>query len=113
VLVAKSARLEVRQLRAAAQDVVGGGGGGGTADTFPVMLQLPINGRLTALEALKVPSLPTAAVFMLQDRYQYAVVSYCPPQQPFAVPTDAIPGQIPKVSPYPVYTHASGSLLEG
>lgn len=99
VLVAKSARLEVRQLRAADNGV----------DTFPLLLQLPINGRITALEPLTVPSLPTSAVFLLQDRHQYAVISYAPQQPQLTTPS----GQLPKVSPYPVFTHASGSLESG
>ena len=96
--MAKSSRLEVRQLRTASDNNNTGGG----TDTFPVVLEMPLNGRLTALEPLRVPSLPTSAVFMLQDRNQYAVISYGTQQQ--QQQSDG------KISPYPVQTHASGSL---
>lgn len=117
--MAKSARLEVRQLcsstAAAAANNTNPANAVDTvsADTFPVLLQLPINGRLTALEALTVPSLPTSAIFLLQDRHQYAVISYYPPSAKSLPTVATAPGQLPKVSPYPVYTHASGSLESG
>ena len=90
--------MEVRQIRFDS-DADG-------TDTLPVVLQLPINGRLIALSPLSIPSIPTSALFMLQDHYHYAVVSYT--TKPPVTPTP--PGQRAKVSAHPVYTHSSGSL---
>ena len=98
MIIAKSARLEVRQIRLDS-DVDG-------TDTFPVVLQLPINGRLIALCPLSIPSISTSTIFMLRERYHYAVISYT--ARPPVIPNP--PGQRPKVSAYPVYTHSSGSL---
>jgi DNA damage-binding protein 1 len=90
--------LEVRQIQSNKD-------GNGT-DLFPVVLQLPINGRLIALNALTLPNVPTAALFLLHDRYQYAVITYNDkPQTP-----PKTPSQRNKVTAYPVYTHSSGSL---
>ena len=94
----KSARLEVRQIRFDSN--VNG------TDMFPLVLQVPINGRLIALSPLSIPSISTSAIFILTDRFQYAAISYT--TKPPTIPTP--PGQLPKVSAYPVYTHASGSL---
>src|SRR3569623_114174 len=78
VVLAKSHCLEVRQWQ---------------NDSFPVVLQAPINGRITSLVSFSVPSSPTAFVFLTTDALKYAVVSYDP-----------------TLRPYPLRTHASGSL---
>ena len=90
MLVAKSRRLEVRQLRSP------GAGGEGLSSPFPVVLQVPINGRITNLEHFSIPSMDTSLAFLLTDRFRYAAISYNPTLTP--------------CSPYPLQTHASGSL---
>ena len=60
VIVAKSRQLEVRQLR----------------ETLPVVLTLPIHGRILCLFPVDIPSLPTAALFFATERGQYAIISY-------------------------------------
>jgi DNA damage-binding protein 1 len=99
VIIAKAGRLEIRQLHSSQQEYDRSG-------ALPILLQLPLNGRLIALHPLSIPSLQTSVIFMLQDRYQYAAISYYP--QPPSLPKT--PGQTPKVAVYPVFTHASGSL---
>jgi len=81
VIVAKSRRLEVRQ---ASQD---------SSSPFPVVLTLPINGRITSMIPIKLSGTPTDYLFLTTDRYRYAVISYSQGS-----------------TPYPVKTHASGSL---
>jgi DNA damage-binding protein 1 len=81
VIVAKSRRLEVRQ---ASPD---------PSSPFPLVLTLPINGRITSMVPLKLPRTPTDYLFITTDRYRYAVISYSPEN-----------------TPYPCQTHASGSL---
>ena len=64
------------------------------ATPFPVLWGVPINGRITAVSPLQVPSSRTSYLFITTSQLQYAVIGYNP----------AAPG------PYPVTTHASGSL---
>jgi hypothetical protein len=48
---------------------------------FPVVLTVPINGRITALQALTLPNhskFTTSLLFITTDQYQYAVVGYNP-----------------------------------
>jgi len=87
-LVAKSRRLEVRQYRSASEEQAG------LPSPFPIALQVPVNGRLTSLLPLQIPSSPTAFVFCTTDRFRYAALSYSPDHSP----------------PYPIQTHATGSL---
>lgn len=81
VIVAKSRRLEVRQ---ASQD---------PSSPFPIVLTLPINGRITSMVSFKLPRAPTDYLFITTDRYRYAVITFSPEN-----------------TPYPCRTHASGSL---
>lgn len=110
--MAKSSRLEVRQLRGTATPTTADAGSGIGVDSFPVVLQLPIHGRITALEPLRIPRMSTAAIFMLLDRNQYAVISYHPSKHhpPPSTLTSHKSTKPTKVNPYPVVTHASGSL---
>ena len=103
MIIAKSQRIEVRQLRTAlvngeeddptssataANSIIN------AATPFPVLWSVPVNGRITAMSPLKVPSSRTSYLFITTDQLQYAVIGYNP----------TTPG------PYPVTTHASGSL---
>lgn len=84
IIVAKSRRLEVRQYRSNDESL---------QSLFPVVLTVPINGRITSLLPFSVDASPTSYLFMTTDKLRYAVVSY-----------DA------SVTPYPFITHASGSV---
>ena len=125
VLIAKSSRLEVRQLTQAVIDEDGAAtttpAMPSASDTFPVVLQLPINGRLIALHPIRVPGLSTSAVFILQERNHYAVISYDPlgtnstnslSPPPQAGPSSNDNNNNQRLNPYPVQTHASGRLDE-
>ena len=101
-MVAKSRRLEVRRLRSSSnsdEDRMSGtdpaaGDGGGVPSPFPVVLQVPINGRIVSLLPLKIPNSATSYAFLMTDQFNYAVISHNP----------SVPG------PYPIKTHASGSF---
>lgn len=95
VIVAKSNRLEVRQLRSATEGM----------SPFPVVVSVPINGRIVALAPIKVASSETSYVFVLTNRQQYAVLAYDPKNSS----TDPS-GK--KHNPYPIVTLASGSLKD-
>ncbi len=81
--MAKSGRLEVRQ---ACQD-------DNSSSPFPVVLTLPIHGRITTMVPIRLKDETTDYLFLTTDRYRYAVISYSP-----------------ESTPYPVKTLASGSL---
>jgi DNA damage-binding protein 1 len=49
-----------------------------TSSPFPVVLSVPINGRITSLTALPLPSHMTSLLFLTTDQYQYAVIGYNP-----------------------------------
>eukprot|EP00980_Cylindrotheca_fusiformis_P029024 scaffold22701_cov123-Cylindrotheca_fusiformis.AAC.3 len=72
VVVGKSRRLEIRRLKVDEEE------DGGISSPFPVILSIPINGRITSLAALPLASHPTALLFMTTDQYQYAVIGYNP-----------------------------------
>ena len=81
VIIAKSRRLEIRQ---ASNDANA---------PFPLLFQVPVNGRVTSLLPLKIPQSQTSYLFMTTDRFRYAVVGFDSTRQP-----------------YPIATHASGSF---
>jgi len=110
VLVSKSRRIEVRQLRssAAATDASAAAAAAATANSmvqspFPVVLTVPLNGKLTSLCPFKTAHSPTSYVFFTTDQFRYAVISYEDPA--------GAGGSRKRTSPYPVRTHASGSFL--
>jgi DNA damage-binding protein 1 len=90
VLVAKSRRIEIRQLSSPTDNAESSA----SSSPFSVVLQFPINGRITSMVPFQVRSEEKSLVFFTTDRYRYAVISYDAKQ----------PG------PYPIRTHASGSL---
>lgn len=67
VVIAKSRRLEVRQLRQEDEE---------TSSPFPVVFSCPINGRITSMVPLTLAHHETALLFMTTDQYQYAVIGY-------------------------------------
>jgi len=83
VIIAKSRRLEIRQ---ASNDA---------NSPFPIILQVPVNGRVTSLLPLKVPLSPTSYLFITTDRFRYAVIGFDPTRQP-----------------HPIATHASGTFKQ-
>jgi len=98
VVIGKSRSLEVRQLRssvkASSQDgetQIGSSGG----SPFPVVLNAPINGRITSLSAIQLDSKPTSLLFLTTDKHQYAVIGYDP-----------------ELTPHSIRTYASGSLKD-
>ena len=83
VIIAKSRRLEIRQ---ASNDANA---------PFPLVLQVPVNGRITSLIPLKIPQSPTSYLFITTDRFRYAVISFDLTCQP-----------------YPMATHSAGSFRD-
>ena len=92
VVIAKSRRLEIRQLQVPSDDTADGGKAH-PSSPFPIVWSVPVNGRITSLEKIQIPSCPTSFLFITTDQQQYAVLGYNP-----------------HATPYPVETHASGSL---
>jgi len=119
VLVAKSRRIEVRQLRSEAEKSTWG-----LPSPFPIVLQIPIHGRLTSLIPFQLPKWKKSLVFITTDRFQYAVLSHNPQvisrRRRCAAPRPAPPtstssrsDSLSTYSPYPIETHASGSFKGG
>jgi DNA damage-binding protein 1 len=107
ILIAKPRRIEVRQLQSHHQQPIttdssmhNGDEKVRNKDAFPIVLQLNgINGNIVAMEPLRaVPAkyFETTPIFILQERFRYAVIQYNS-----------------NMAPYPVVTHASGSLASG
>lgn len=71
VVIGKSRRLEIRQLKVDEEE-------DGASSPFPVILSIPINGRITSLAALPLAGHPTSLLFMTTDQFQYAVIGYNP-----------------------------------
>lgn len=67
----------------------------GSGSPFPVVLNAPINGRITSLTAIQLDSKPTSLLFVTTDQHQYAVIGY-----------DA------QLTPHYIRTYASGSLKD-
>jgi DNA damage-binding protein 1 len=121
VIVAKSRRLEVRQLRTSQDDDDDNNDDDDDDEQansnvlpspFPVVLTVPINGRITSLQSIQIPTHPTALLFLTTDQYQYAVISYNGSASASASshpPPNATTNTNPH-NPYPIVTHASGSL---
>lgn len=129
VFVAKSRRLELRTWQSSEHTAssatttpgVGVGNntnGGGDAShngsdssektsLFPVLASVPINGRLTSLETLRISSAPIDFVFCTTERHQYAVLSYS------AAAANSNTSGGGGGGPYPFITHASGRLPSG
>jgi DNA damage-binding protein 1 len=63
--------LEIRQLKVDEVEE-------GISSPFPVILSVPINGRITSLAALPLASHPTSLLFLTTDQHQYAVIGYKP-----------------------------------
>lgn len=85
-MVAKSRRLEVRQLRTTTEGL----------SPFPILASVPINGRIVGLVPFKVHGSDTSYVFVLTARQQYAVLAYDRTNSGSAA--------------YPLVTLASGTL---
>ena len=88
MIIAKSRRLEVRQLlrpenERTSDDSQGGAAvaplpesssSSSTTSPFPIVLSVPIHGRITSLTPIKLPNYPTSLLFITTDQYQYAVI---------------------------------------
>eukprot|EP00934_Nitzschia_sp_Nitz4_P007930 Nitzschia sp. Nitz4//scaffold17_size182527//65374//69935//NITZ4_001847-RA/size182527-processed-gene-0.49-mRNA-1//-1//CDS//3329539319//7920//frame0 len=94
VIVGKSRRLEIRQLRQ--EDEV---------SPFPVVLSCPINGRISSLLPLHLPNHETALLFVTTDQLEYAVLGYTGTAESASLdPINATAGDI--------RTYTSGSLKD-
>eukprot|EP00557_Chaetoceros_sp_GSL56_P001459 CAMPEP_0176497610 /NCGR_PEP_ID=MMETSP0200_2-20121128/11820_1 /TAXON_ID=947934 /ORGANISM="Chaetoceros sp., Strain GSL56" /LENGTH=1475 /DNA_ID=CAMNT_0017895643 /DNA_START=101 /DNA_END=4528 /DNA_ORIENTATION=- len=91
VIVAKSRRLEVRQLTNASSHELA---------SLPVVHSAPINGRITTLLSFRHPSSVTDYIFFTTETKQYAVISY--------VATEDADSN----AAYNLVTHASGNLAD-
>lgn len=90
--------MEVRQLRKSlkkssveGETVVGNN----STSPFPIVLNAPINGRITSLTAIQLDSKPTSLLFVTTDQHQYAIIGY-----------DS------QLTPHYIRTYASGSLKD-
>lgn len=93
VAIAKSNRIEIRQLVSRGSPT--GGNNMGDSVSLPLVLELPIRGRICTLISFSHNSLPTDLLFFTTDKNRYAVISYSPS------------------SPSRTITHASGTLFDG
>ena len=78
-MIGKSRRLEVRQLQIISdesQDSNAESPSTSSSSPFPIVLSVPINGRITSLTPFHVPTKQTALLFVTTDQYQYAVIGY-------------------------------------
>ena len=105
LLIAKSRRLEIRQPSSGSQET----------SALPLVLSVPINGRLTCMTPLRIPNSNTSYLFLMTDKLKYSVVSYHPPQQQQARPQQQQQQQQQQASSsgsqaYPLQTHASGTF---
>ncbi|KAL7554005.1 hypothetical protein ACHAWF_017361 [Thalassiosira exigua] len=132
VCVAKADRIEVRRLRsgrggsgAGSSAARGAGKDGGNdddnndddddgeSDPFPLVLSLPINGRILGLVPLRFPSFRRDLLFFVTEGGGYALISY----DDELADADAVADGSSPAAPrppgehYPVRTHASGSFL--
>ena len=63
-MIGKSRRLEIRQLKLEEEDeemmMMN--------SPFPIVLSIPINGRITSLKAIRLANYPTALLFLTTDQ---------------------------------------------
>ena len=117
MLVAKSRRIEVRQLRPELEKSTLA-----LPSPFPIALQIPIHGRLTSLVPFQLPKWKKSLVFVTTDRFQYAILSHnpqvvsrrCSTPRPPSSRSESLSFSVSSsYSPYPIETHASGSFKGG
>ena len=74
---------------------------------FPLLLSVPIHGRITTLLPFRIPSSKTDLLFFTTDTQKYAVISYVGPSSSSSslLSTTAY-------VPYNIMTHVSGDLRE-
>lgn len=99
VVIGKSRRLEVRQLRPDDAD-------DSVSSPFPVVFSCPINGRITSLVPLQLEQHPTTLLFLTTDQYQYAVIGYDPSLARASDGEDDLPAE------GSIRTFCSGSLKD-
>ena len=115
--IAKSRRLEIRQLPSStAADAASSSYESGSGPPFPLLLSVPINGRLTNLIPFRIPGARHTGpgggqmkgmgdyLLLITERKQFGIISHDPtPDHAASLRTD---------SPYRVLTHASGPLAD-
>ena len=114
-MIAKSGRLEVRQLRSTNYDSnammkeTGETAVAVTADLvnpFPLLFQVPMYGRMTHMVPFSLYQSTTSLVFFLTDRHQYGVVGFDSTHNS----SNNSRSNNNNNSLYPIVTHASGSV---
>jgi DNA damage-binding protein 1 len=77
VIIAKSNRLEIRQYQSSTNpNDDNNNNNNNNSDLLPLLLTLPINGRITSLAPIKYSSSNTDCLFFTTERGCYALISY-------------------------------------
>ncbi len=84
VVIAKSTRIEIRQYQPPSSNDVGGNNNaidttnssGTDDDRFPLVLTLPINGRIASLSPIRFTNSSKDCLFFTTERGGYALISY-------------------------------------
>ena len=77
VIIAKSNRLEIRQYQSSTNpNDDDNNNNNNNSDLLPLLLTLPINGRITSLAPIKYSSSNTDCLFFTTERGCYALISY-------------------------------------
>jgi len=124
VVIAKSRRLEVRQLQLLqpnSNSDSNSNSNNNLDDTmtmmeqqdssFNIVLSVPINGRITTLLPFKHPSSNTDYIFFTTETKKYAIISYDPPTTTTTA-TGTAAATATSNHAYNIITHASGDLSE-
>ena len=127
VVIAKSRRLEIRQLSKQTDDYNDNHNDNHNNNddshcTFNVVLSAPINGRITTLLPFRHPSSPTDYIFFITECKKYAVISYSQSTSTSTSTSSSSSSSSTKVHAHAhahvhvhahnVITHASGDLAD-
>ena len=107
--IVKARRLEIRQYRPSPSSSSDpspddANASSSSSSSFPLLLSVPVNGRLTTLLPFRPPAATSDYLFFTTDRKQFGIISY-----------DATPGGISSASldsPYRILNHAWGPLAD-
>ena len=117
VAVAKSTRLEIRQFQPPS-DPTGQNDSNNDdfpSDQFPLLLTLPVNGRITSISPIRFNNAKTDCLFFTTERGDYALISYdekLAQLQLSGASTTVAESDAKSVigQHYPIQTHASGTF---
>ena len=130
VVIAKSTRIEIRQYQSFGGDEGTTSEDVNSEDRFPLLLTLPINGRISSLSPIRFTNSSKDCLFFTTERGGYALISYDEKLASVQQSTAALSHSSPTKSKlsddstsnnniddeiivgehYPIRTHASGSL---